>query len=130
MTLELKSILKKALLFSILGYAINTITLFFLPSTIVKSYQYWSVEGLFFIFSILTMVLLTILVAVMKKNFDQIGMVFLILTSVKMVAAFFIGKSIIYAPENQLEKINFYGIFAYFLLLETILTSYLLNKKV
>lgn len=130
MTLELKSILKKALLFSILGYAINTTTLFFLPSTIVKSYQYWSVEGLFFIFSILTMVLLTILVAVMKKNFDQIGMVFLILTSVKMVAAFFIGKSIIYAPENQLEKINFYGIFAYFLLLETILTSYLLNKKV
>ena len=130
MILELKYILKKAFLFSVFGYVINTSILFFLPTTSEKSYQYWSVEGLFLVFSFLTMVLLTILVAVMKKNFDQTGMVFLILTSVKMVAAFFIGKSIIYAPENQLEKINFYGIFAYFLLLETVLTIYLLNKKV
>jgi len=126
---ELQSVLKKTVTFTFLGYLITKIIHYVLPATILKSYQYWSIEGLFFVFGSLSLLLLIILVFVMKKNFDQTGMVFLVLTSIQLIAAFFIGKSIIYATESRFEKINFYGIFAYFLVLETVLTINLLNKK-
>lgn len=126
---ELQSVLKKTVTFTFLGYLITKIIHYVLPATILKSYQYWSIEGLFFVFGSLSLLLLIILVFVMKKNFDQTGMVFLVLTSIQLIAAFFIGKSIIYETESRFEKINFYGIFAYFLVLETVLTINLLNKK-
>jgi hypothetical protein len=86
------------------------------------------VESLFFIFGILSLAILTFLVGVKHKNFDQVGMTFLVVTTIKMALAFAFGKEIIYGFSSAQEKINFYSIFAFFLVVETVLTIQLLNN--
>ena len=80
-------------------------------------------------FFILSLIVLITVTKVSEKNFDNIGMVFMIATSIKMVVAFFLVRPILHLQDNMIEKINFFVVFIIFLLTETIIVAKILNKK-
>jgi len=92
---------------------------------------YYSLEKLYLVFYVLSIIVFTILLKVKEKSFDNVGMSFLLSTSVKMIFCFLILKPLLKstASENTLEKTNFFVIFILFLAIETILTIRLLNEK-
>lgn len=115
---------------TLIAYLINK-AIFFLPE-FKHSYEgfHYSLETLYVVFFIFTVVILTVLSIVKEKNLDYVGMTFLLITSVKMGGAFFIGKPIVAdSNQNLVEKINFFVIFILFLAIETLITIRLLNKE-
>jgi hypothetical protein len=91
---------------------------------------YWSIPILYLIYFIFSKIILFLLVQVSTKNFDNVGMTFLVITSVKMAVSYFIVRPILNSPlENTIEKANFFFIFILFLTIETLITIRLLNKK-
>lgn len=78
-----------------------------------------------------TAVILLVLIFVRENSIDNVGMMFLLLTCIKMGIAYaFMYPAIESGHENlQFEKNNFFIVFAVFLTLETILTIKLLNKR-
>lgn len=92
---------------------------------------YYSLEKLYAVFYVLSLIVFIILLKVKEKSFDTVGMSFLLSTSVKMIFCFLLLKPILKnaSPENTLEKMNFFVVFILFLAIETILTIRLLNEK-
>ena len=89
-----------------------------------------SIPVLYLVYFVLSTIIIIIVIKVSKKNFDQVGMTFMILTSVKMAVSFFIVRPILSkSVENHIEKINFFAVFILFLTIETLITIRLLNKK-
>lgn len=81
----------------------------------------------FFAFSVL---IISILIRISKKNKDQLGYAFLIMTSIKMTASYFLARPVIALGEiGKIEKINFFIIFILFLAIEAYYTARLLNNK-
>jgi len=73
---------------------------------------------------------LLVLVGVWYKRFDSLGMVFLVLTSIQFGLAFWLLRPLIQAvPCHQALKAQAFGLFIYYLLIETLLTIRLLQKK-
>ncbi|WP_309607923.1 hypothetical protein [Flavobacterium sp.] len=91
----------------------------------------FSLEKLYLLFSIMTIIIILILIKVKQKSLDNVGMTFLLITSIKMIIYYVIGRSIINQvnSENQLEKWNYFAMFIIFLLIETVFTIYLLNAE-
>jgi hypothetical protein len=72
-----------------------------------------------------------ILIKVKQRSIDNVGSTFLLLTCLKMGAAYLFLKQIS-NPEGLyvgMEKANFFIVFAIFLTIETVLTIRLLNKR-
>jgi hypothetical protein len=92
---------------------------------------YYALETLYAVFYVLSLIVFIILLKVKEKSFDNVGMSFLLSTSVKMIFCFLLLKPILKnaSGENTLEKMNFFVIFMLFLAIETILTIRLLNEK-
>ncbi|RXR33595.1 hypothetical protein EQG68_05050 [Flavobacterium piscinae] len=91
---------------------------------------YWSIPVLYLIYFVFSKIILFLLVQVSTKNFDNVGMTFLVITSAKMAVSYFIVRPILNSPlENTIEKANFFFIFILFLTIETLITIRLLNKK-
>jgi hypothetical protein len=104
---------------------------FFIQNQIdTKNFAY-SLESLFLFFAIFAMVIAFVLSIIREKNLDIVGYVFLILTSVQMGTSFFFGRPIIknQSPQILTEKWIFFSLFIVFLVLETLYTVWLLNKK-
>lgn len=114
---------------AIFFYVVHKIVFHFLVSNDLDFY--YSLEELYFFFYILSTIVFIILLKVKERNFDNVGMSFLLSTSVKMIFCFLLVKPILKnaTPENTLEKMNFFVIFMLFLAIETILTIRLLNEK-
>ncbi|MCL9809913.1 hypothetical protein [Flavobacterium luminosum] len=80
------------------------------------------------------MLLLSILVTIVlnlvfKKNKELVGMTFLLITSVKVAIIYFIGSHFIMEVDgSSTEKWNFYGLFIFYLFLETFHTAKKLNQ--
>lgn len=122
-------ILKKLIIIA-LPVSIMHLLLFHLPIMNGKDTGfYYSILSLYFIFFILSLVVLITVSKISEKNFDNTGMVFMIATSVKMVIAFFLARPILHLQDNKIEKINFFAVFIIFLLIETIIVAKILNKK-
>lgn len=107
------------------------ILLFQIPSLKEASQKFYlSIPIVYLIYFIFSKIILFILVQISKKNFDNVGMTFLVITSVKMAISYFIVRPILNSPiENTIEKVNFFVIFILFLIIETLITIRLLNKK-
>lgn len=90
---------------------------------------YYSIIQLYGIFFILAVVVLGLVQKSVNKNFDNTGMAFMIATSIKMGFAYFLVRPILHVQPNTLEKINFFAVFVLLLLLETLFTAKILNKK-
>ena len=112
--------------------AIYTIHKSILTFTILKlqvaTFEF-SLEKLYLMFAFMTMTIILILIKVKQKSLDNVGMTFLLITSIKMVICYVIGRPIINQndAEHQLEKWNFFALFIVFLFIETLFTIYLLN---
>ncbi|PZR21275.1 MAG: hypothetical protein DI539_08420 [Flavobacterium psychrophilum] len=85
------------------------------------------VYGFFLVFSL---IILGVLIRIGKKNKEQLGYAFLLLTSVKMAASYFFARPMIaQSGENPTEKVNFFLVFILFLAIESYYTARLLNNK-
>lgn len=112
-----------------LVYGIHKVVFHFLAIDVLDFY--YSLEKLYLFFYILSFIVFIILIKVKQQSFDNVGMSFLLSTSVKMIFCFLLLKPILNTAteENTLEKMNFFVVFILFLAIETILTIRLLNEK-
>lgn len=92
---------------------------------------YYSIETLYLIFLVLSIIVFVVLLKVKERSFDNVGMSFLLSTSIKMLVCYLILKPIlqIATENNAIEKKNFFMMFILFLAIETILTIRILNKN-
>jgi len=103
---------------------------FLLPSlSAAQENFYFSITFLYVLFFIFSKTILFIVKRVSEKSFDNTGMTFMLATFVKTGVVYFIVKPILDLKENQIEKLNVFFIFICFLLIETIITMRILNKK-
>ena len=112
-------------------FLITNLLIYMLPGLNAQKanfvYPVWAIYVFFFIFSI---VILAILIKVSIKNIGQLGYVFLLATSIKMVASYLLAKPIIAKSiEFPTEKVNFFAVFVLFLAIEAYFTACLLNNK-
>lgn len=120
---------KELSFFAFLLYVIHRLV-FLLPS--LKAAQenfYSSITYLYVLFFIFSITILFIVKRVSEKSFDNTGMVFMLTTFIKTGIIYFIVKPIIDSENNQIEKLNVFFIFICFLLIETVITMRILNKK-
>ena len=92
---------------------------------------HYSIEVLYLLFSVLSVIVLAVLLKVKEQSFDNIGMSFLLSTSIKMVVCYLILRPVLQASglNSIIEKRNFFAMFILFLAMETILTIRILNKN-
>jgi hypothetical protein len=91
----------------------------------------YSLVSLYVLFGVFSIGVLVTVFQVRKRNFDLVGMSFLIATTVKlMVCSLFLRpilKSV--SASAAIEKINFFVLFIVFLAIETVVTILILNEK-
>lgn len=92
---------------------------------------YYSIETLYLLFSGLSTIVFIVLLQVKERSFDNIGMSFLLSTSIKMIFCYLILRPLLQVSNhnNAIEKNNFFMMFILFLAIETILTIRILNEK-
>lgn len=92
---------------------------------------YYSLETLYVLFLALSIMVFIVLLKVKQRSFDNVGMSFLLSTSIKMIFCYLILKPILQATteNNAIEKKNFFMMFILFLAIETVLTIRILNEK-
>ncbi|MBG6111739.1 FlaA1/EpsC-like NDP-sugar epimerase [Flavobacterium sp. CG_23.5] len=117
------------LLLTVVAYALHK-TIFYSFNIYDAAFHY-SLETLYLIFSVLSIIVLVVLLKVKERSFDNVGMSFLLSTSVKMVVCYLILRPVLQASSqnNGIEKKNFFAMFILFLAMETILTIRILNKN-
>ena len=108
----------------------KTISHFIIPKEFEDNFVY-SIPLLYFMFAILSTVIVFLLMKVKQTAIDSVGYAFLAMTTVKMVIAYALLRPIIHThlPKTPTEKMNFFIVFIYFLAIETILTIRILNNK-
>lgn len=120
---------KELFFFAISFYIIHRLV-FLLPSlNKAQASFYFSITFLYVLFFIFSKTILFVVKKVSEKSFDNTGMVFMIATFIKTGIVYFIIKPILDSEHNQIEKLNVFFIFICFLLIETIITVRILNKK-
>lgn len=104
--------------------------LFYTLNINTASFTYSLVE-LYLWFTLFTFVVVFVLLWVRIKSFDNVGMSFLLATSAKMLFCYLILRPLLRlsGAENTIEKVNFFGLFILFLLIETLFTIHLVNEK-
>ena len=92
---------------------------------------YYSIETLYLLFLGLSTIVFIVLLKVKERSFDNVGMSFLLGTSIKMVFCYLILRPLLQVStqNNIIEKKNFFVMFILFLAIETILTIRILNEK-
>ena len=95
-----------------------------------SSFEY-PLELLYLFFFILSAIIIKILLIVKQKSFDNVGMSFLLATSVKMIFCYLILRPLLQLPKtsNPTERINFFILFIVFLSIETLFTIRLVSEK-
>jgi len=92
---------------------------------------HYSLETLYLFFFALSAIIFKVILTIKERSFDNVGMSFLLATSIKMVFCYVILRPILQIPkgENPTEKINFFILFIVFLTIETLFTIRLVNEK-
>ncbi len=92
---------------------------------------FYSLETVYLFFTVAAAIIIFTLLKVKQKNFDSIGLVFLWITSIKLICLVVALRPLILleTPNSTIEKINFFVLFIVFLATETGITIYLLNEK-
>nr|WP_315189056.1 hypothetical protein [uncultured Flavobacterium sp.] len=92
---------------------------------------YYSLETLYLLFFSFSVVIMLVLLKIKQQSFDNVGMSFLLATSIKMILCFIILRPLLKVSNeiNALDKKNFFVTFILFLTIETMLTIRILGKK-
>lgn len=116
---------------SVLLYILHNLVVFSSDLSDAFDSFYFSLETLYLFFVACSIIILFILLRVREKNLDNVGMTFLLITSVKMIFCYLMVRPILNASNdiNSIEKINFFMMFILFLAIETIVTIRILNNK-
>jgi Family of unknown function (DUF6168) len=116
---------------SILLYLLHKIVFFVFEKKAITDHFYYPLETVYLFFATLSIIIVFILLIVKQKSFDNVGMVFLLITSVKMIVCYlFVMPILQVANANYVtEKINFFVLFILFLAMETVVTIRILNNK-
>lgn len=123
----------KPYFFVLLASTILAIIDFFLLKNVASEFNptafYYSVPMLFTLFGLGSLLIVFIQKKVFRKNPEQLGYVFLLLTSIKMVMAYVLVHPVLQQAGSvaKLEKINFFVVFIVFLTLDVVLTSIMLK---
>ncbi|MES2411880.1 MAG: hypothetical protein V4535_10605 [Bacteroidota bacterium] len=119
------------LLAAIVGLIIHKTALHFLIPQEFEDNFIYSIPLLYGIFAGLSLVIIYLLSKVKATMPDSVGYAFLALTTVKLVIAYVLLRSITKAelPKTAAEKACFFVVFIYFLAIETYLTIRILNNK-
>lgn len=127
---RLKSVFTLFLL-GIIGFAINKALFYFFVPKVYEAGFIYSLPLLYLFFFFFSAAMILILEKVKQNNVNSVGYIFLMLTTFKMVIAYFFLKPILVAdlPKTPTEKMNFFVIFIYFLAIETYVTIRILNNK-
>jgi glucose uptake protein GlcU len=98
---------------------------------IEEEHFYYSLETLYVLFFALSISIMFVILKVKERSFDNVGMSFLLATSIKLIVSGIILKPLLQLSNqiDTIQKKNFFAIFILFLAMETILTIRLLNKK-
>jgi hypothetical protein len=116
---------------SIILFGIHKIifTFFELENSEIK-FKY-PLVSLYSLFTTATLLIYIISILISKKNFDVVGMSFMLMTSVKTIIFYVLIRSVVKGTFqiNHIEKINFMITFFLFLAIETIFVIRLLNPK-
>ena len=113
---------------TVLSYLIHK-TIFFILDINDTNFIY-AIEVLYLIFILFSTLIVLLLLKVKDKSFDNVGMTFLLATSIKMVFCYLVLRPILLLSntDSSLEKINFFAVFILFLALETVITIRLVNE--
>lgn len=119
------------LLVSLAILVANQLFLLLLKESIKNLVFHYSITQLNCFFCISSLLIVFVLILINQKNHDNVGYVFLLLTSIKMGISFYVMQPIINSNNlnNDFEKYNFFIVFAIYLTLETIVTIRILNRK-
>lgn len=115
----------------ILLFAIHKFAISYLHLTAAFSHFHFSLEHLYLYFGIASLVIVSVLLIIKKRNFDQIGMSFMALITVKLIVFYLIFKPIIAKDHTEagIERTNFIILFMVFLLWETFVSAQILKSK-
>lgn len=119
------------LIISLVLYLLHKTFFYVFKTTInIQSFHY-SLETLYLFFIICSTTILFILIKIKQKSLDNVGMAFLMATSIKMVFCYIMLRPILNntGVNNSIEKTNFFVMFILFLAIETIVTIRILNNK-
>lgn len=92
---------------------------------------HYSLEILYLFFFLFSVIIFIVLLTIKKRSFDNVGMSFLVATSIKMVFCYLILRPLLQVQKsvNPTERINFFILFIVFLTIETLFTIRLVNEK-
>jgi hypothetical protein len=122
--------LLEVIIITVLSFVIHQSVLSFFYPNIQDDFHYpISIIYGFFVFC--SLVIVMILMKIKQKNIDSVGNTFLLITCIKMALSYIVVFPILEntTKSGQLEKFNFFVVFALFLSIETIVTIRILNKK-
>ena len=98
-----------------------------------SNYQnfYFSLEAIYSFFFLCSQIIIFILILVKQKSIDNVGNAFLLTTCLKIGISFVLLNPILNSgnPNIGFEKMNFFVIFALFLIIETVVTIRILNNN-
>jgi hypothetical protein len=115
----------------ILLFAIHKSIVHFSGWNDIYSSFHYSLERLYLAFGLASLLIIFILIKVKERNFDQIGMAFMVLITVKMATFYFVFKPVISnrTDDAQWERTNFIILFMAFLILETLISAKILKSS-
>ncbi|MDD5148957.1 MAG: hypothetical protein PHC28_00555 [Flavobacterium sp.] len=123
--------LLEVLVISLLFYLSHK--LFFILNETNPKFQdfHFPIEYIYGFFFTCSLVIILILIKVKEKSIDNVGNTFLLTTCIKMAISYTILLPILQSKNlnRDVEKIDFFIIFALFLTIETIVTIRILNNK-
>lgn len=100
------------------------------PSVYEADFIY-SLTTLYLSFALVSLVIVFILQIVKERSIDNVGFTYLFLTGLKMAVAYVFMLPILalQLAKTPAEKMSFFGVFIYFLAIETLVTIRILNNK-
>jgi len=92
---------------------------------------YFKLETIYGFFTISSLFIVSLLLFIKQKSKDNVGLTFMLITCIKIGASLTILMPILNSKTSTigLEKINFFIIFSFFLLTETVVTIKILDNN-
>jgi hypothetical protein len=92
---------------------------------------HFPLEVIYNFFLVCSLIIIFILILVKEKSIDNVGNAFLLTTCLKIGISFVLLNPILNSenPNIGFEKMNFFVIFALFLIIETVVTIRILNNN-
>ena len=113
------------------AFIIHKLTFYLLNFLTIENQFQYSILTLYSYFTFLSLVIIIILFFIKRKEINNVGNSFMLLTILQMPFAYLLLHSILNSSSKHalFEKINFFIIFLLFLAIETVVSIRILNNK-